>query len=175
MKKMYPHADTRAQFTYPPGGLMQLRLGNTATHAELRPPATPLLDANGEQCLIVVKNGAATGATLGRATGIHIPSFVREYTGKGSAASASSAVHSTSREIAVYPYSSADGAFSAPGDSGAVVADAHGGIVGMITGGAGQGGAADVTYVSAYAFLDERIRRVFPHAYLFLARNPTEA
>ncbi|KAF8329369.1 uncharacterized protein EI90DRAFT_3017168 [Cantharellus anzutake] len=34
-------------------------------------------DVNGEECLIVVKNGNATDVTIGRATGIE--SFVREY------------------------------------------------------------------------------------------------
>lgn len=124
MKKMYPHAETRAKFKYPSGGLMQLR--SIVTYDELRLPT--MLDANGEACLIVVKNGATTGVTLGRATGIE--SFVREYK--------DNAIHSTSRAIAVYSYSNRDGAFSAPGDSGSVVGDANYGIVGMITGGAGK-------------------------------------
>jgi hypothetical protein len=73
MKKMYPHAETRANYKYPRGGLMQLRY--FVKDGELRRPT--MLDANGEQCLIVVKNGATTGVTLGRATDIE--SFVREY------------------------------------------------------------------------------------------------
>src|SRR6266511_3734887 len=47
----------RAKFKYPRGGLME---------GELRRPT--MLDANGEECLIVVKNGISTGVTLGRAT-----------------------------------------------------------------------------------------------------------
>ncbi|KAH9948859.1 hypothetical protein B0H21DRAFT_882225 [Amylocystis lapponica] len=160
--KMYPDAETRANFRYPPGGLMPLRA--IVTYDELRHPT--MLDANGETCLIVVKNGATTGLTLGRATGIE--SFVREYKG--------AAIHSTSREIAVYPYSNKDGAFSAPGDSGSVVADANHGIVGMLIGGAGgQTGSTDVTYVSAYASLNERIKQAFPHSCLFPIRNPPQA
>ena len=161
MKNMYPHAETRAKFKYPPGGLMQLR--DIVTYDELRHPT--MLDANGEECLIVVKNGATTGVTLGRATGIE--SFVREYKDY--------AIHSTSRQIAVYPYSNKDGAFSAPGDSGSVVGDANHRIVGMLTGGAGQTDSTDVTYVSAYASLNERIKQAFPHSYLFPIRNPTQA
>ncbi|EIW74633.1 hypothetical protein CONPUDRAFT_140422 [Coniophora puteana RWD-64-598 SS2] len=161
MKKMYPHALTRAKYKYPPGGLMQLR--DVVQPNELRRPA--MLDANGEWCLIVVKNGAATGATLGRATGIE--SFVREYTGDG-------AVRSTAREIAVYAYSNGDGAFSAPGDSGSVVGEASCGIVGMIIGGAGQADLTDVTYVSGYASLDECIKKPFPRSYLFPICNPTQ-
>src|ERR1700722_2351321 len=111
MKKMYPDAKTRAKFKYPSSGLMQLR--SIVTYDELRRPT--MLDANGETCLIVVKNGATTGVTLGCATGIE--SFVQEYKDH--------TIHSTSREIAVYPYSNRDGAFSAPGDSGSVVGDAN--------------------------------------------------
>jgi hypothetical protein len=29
--------------------------------------------------------------------------------------------------------------------------------------------------MSAYAFLDERIKEAFPHSYLFPIRNPTQA
>src|SRR5438552_18874869 len=100
MKKMYPHAETRTNFKYPRGGLMQLR--DFVKDGELRRPT--MLDANGEECLIVVKNGATTGVTLGRATGIE--SFVRNYNEYG--------IHSTSMEIDIYPYSHKDGAFSAP-------------------------------------------------------------
>ncbi|KAG8892858.1 hypothetical protein FRB99_002396, partial [Tulasnella sp. 403] len=161
MKKMYPHDETRAKSKYPRGGLMQLQ--DFVKYDELRCPT--MLDANGEECLIVVKNGATTGVRLGRATGIE--SFVREYK--------DSAIHSTSMEIAVYPYSNKDGAFSAPGDSGSVVGDANSRIVGMLTGGAGQTDSTDVTYVSAYESLDERIKKAFPHSHLFPIRNPTPA
>ncbi|KAG9080557.1 hypothetical protein FRC06_006442, partial [Ceratobasidium sp. 370] len=87
-----------------------------------------MLDANGEQCLIIVKNGATTGIMLGCATGIK--SFICEYKDY--------AIHLTSMEIAVYPYSNKDGVFSAPGDSGSLVGDTNNRIVSMLTGGAGQ-------------------------------------
>jgi hypothetical protein len=124
MEKMYPHPESRAQFKYPRGGLMQLR--DFVKDGELRRPT--MFDANGEECLIVVKNAASTGVTFGRANGIE--SFVRNYNKYG--------IHSTSMEIAVYPYSYKDGAFSA---------------VGMLTGGAGQTDSTDVTYASPYYFL----------------------
>ncbi|KAL5478231.1 hypothetical protein ACEPAI_2415 [Sanghuangporus weigelae] len=153
MKKMYPQTETRANFTYPRGGRMQLR--DFVKDGELRRPT--MLDANGEQCLIVVKNGATTAVTLGRATGIE--SFVREYK--------DNTIHLTSMEIAVYSYSHKDGAFSAPGDSGSVIGDANSCIVGMVIGGAGQADSTDVTYVSPYYFLDERIKKAFPISYLY--------
>ncbi|KAH7912956.1 hypothetical protein BJ138DRAFT_1124793 [Hygrophoropsis aurantiaca] len=66
-------APSRTSFKYPRGGLLQLR--DVLKEDELRHPI--MLDANGEECLIVVKNGNTTGITIGRTTGIE--SFVREY------------------------------------------------------------------------------------------------
>jgi hypothetical protein len=67
---MHPHVESRNSFKYPRGGLLQLQ--DVAKEDELRYPT--MLDANGEECLIVVKNGNTTGVTIGRATGIE--SFV---------------------------------------------------------------------------------------------------
>lgn len=154
MKKLHPHAKS---LKYPHGGLLQLR--DIATEDELRYPT--MLDANGEECLLVIKNGNATGATIGRATGIE--SFVREYNDHG--------IHSTSMELAIYPYSQSfkDSAFSAPGDSGSVIADANGRIVGILTGGAGQAGSTDldVTYAAPYYWVHERVKEAFPNADLY--------
>ena len=159
MKKMYPDAETRANFKYPFRGLMQLR--GFVDSDGLRHPT--MRDANGEECLIVVKNGASTGATLGRATGIE--SFVREYKDHG--------IHSTSMAIAVYPYSHEDGPLPCRGDSGSAVGDANGRIVGMLIGGAGKTDWTDVTYLSPYYLLDECIRKAFPHSHFFPIRDPT--
>jgi len=154
---MHPHHASRAQFTYPEDKLMPLR--GFVDHGELCKPT--MLDANEEACLIVVKNGAATGVTFGRASGIE--SFTRDYDDLGG-------IKSTSREIAIYSYSKEDGAFSCCGDSGSVIADANHRIVGMLTGGAGLTNSTDVTYASSYAFLQERIRQAFPHCHLFPSR-----
>lgn len=154
MKKLHPHAKS---LKYPLDGLLQLR--DIVKEDELRHPT--MLDANNEECLIVVKNGNATGATIGRATGIE--SFVREYNDHG--------IHLTSMELAIYPYSHSfkDGAFSAPGDSGSVIADANGRIVGILTGGAGQADSTDldVTYAAPYYWVHERIKEAFPNADLY--------
>jgi hypothetical protein len=117
-----------------------------------------MLDANGEECLLVVKNGSSTGVTIGRTTGIM--SFVREYFEDGT--------HETSMELAIYPYGHKDGAFSAPGDSGSIIADGRGRIVGLLTGGAGRKDSTDVTYASPFFWVfDERIKASFPNAYLY--------
>lgn len=150
---MHPHPESRATFEYPLDGLMQLK--DIVTESELCNPT--MHDANYEPCILVVKNGSTTGVTLGRATGIE--SFVREYLDNGS--------RTTSMEIAIYPYSQQNGAFSAPGDSGAVIADGNGRIVGILTGGSGKADSFDVTYATPYYWVHERVKAVFPNAYLF--------
>jgi len=64
--KMHPHPQGRSSFKFPIGGL--LKLEGIVGEDELRSPKQ--LDANGEECLIVIKNGGATKVTLGRGTSI---------------------------------------------------------------------------------------------------------
>lgn len=71
MRKLYPCPASRAQFEYPDDGLMPLR--DFVTEGELLRPT--MVDENGEECIIVLKNGTGAGVTLGRASGIK--SFVR--------------------------------------------------------------------------------------------------
>ncbi len=75
---------------------------------------------------MVVKHGSATGLTIGR--GNDIRSCIRNYYEDGTT--------DYSMEWAIVPFDDKSGAFSAPGDSGAVVADGSGRIGGIITGGA---------------------------------------
>lgn len=150
---MYRTAKSCASLKYPKNGLMQLR--DVVKEDKLSHPS--MLDANGEECLIVIKNGNTSGVTIGRASGIE--SFVREYGVYG---------NWTSMEIAIYPYSSKDGAFSVPGDSGSIIADPNGCIVGILTGGTGgQTDTYDVTYATPYYWVHERIKEAFPNSYLY--------
>ncbi|KIL61734.1 hypothetical protein M378DRAFT_187503 [Amanita muscaria Koide BX008] len=159
--KMYPNLTAATSFKYPSNRLLPLQ--GVVKDNELRHPT--ILDANGEPCLFVIKNGASTGVTTGRATGIM--SFVREYFPNGN--------HETSKELAIYPYGYKDGAFSAPGDSGSIIADPMGRIVGLLTGGSGQTDSTDVTYATPfYWLLDERIKMQFPNSCLYYtsAKSP---
>ena len=71
-------------------------------------------------------------------------------------------------ELAIYPYGHKDGAFSAKGDPGSIIADGKGRIVGLLTGGAGKTGSTDVTYTTPFYWLfDERIKEHFPNACLY--------
>jgi hypothetical protein len=161
VEKMYPDAETRAKFEYPSHGLMQLQ--DFVKYDELRCPT--MLDVNGEECFIS-RQERCHHRCYARSPVRH-RIFVREYKDY--------AIHSTSREIAVYSYSNKDGAFSAPGDSGSVVGDANYRIVGMLTSGARQTDSTDVTYVTAYASLNQCIKKAFPHFYLFPIDNLTQA
>lgn len=150
---MHPCAQSRDSFRYPVGGLLPVK--GVIQEKEIRDPEQ--LDENGDECLLVIKNGNGTGTTIGRATGIK--SFVRQYGEHG--------IHGTSMEIAVYPYSHKDGAFSAGGDSGAIVVDGQGRILGMLTGGSGATVSTDVTYVTPYFWLDMRIKQAFSKSHLY--------
>jgi hypothetical protein len=150
---MHPHPEGRSTFKYPVGGLLQVK--GVVEEEEIRQPTS--LDENGEECLIVIKNGKSTGATIGRGTGME--SFVREYHDSG--------MHSTSMEIAIYPYNHKDGAFSAPGDSGSIVLDGLGRVVGLLTGGSGTTDTTDVTYVTPYFWVQEQIKKAFPDSHLY--------
>jgi hypothetical protein len=150
---MHPHPEGQLDFKYPLGGL--LRVKGVMKEAELRNPQQ--LDLNGENCLLVVKSGQATGVTFGRVSGIE--SVIREH--------GEHRLKKTSLEVAAYPYGHKDGAFSAPGDSGSIVVDGEGRLVGLLTGGSGTTKTTDVTYITPYFWLEERIKDVFPGCFLY--------
>lgn len=153
MKKMHPHPTTRSGFKYPHNGFLLLR--DFVRDEELKKPT--MVDVNEEACLIVLKNGVGSGLTVGRMTGLE--SIVRVYPQCG--------IESTSWEVAIHPYNKKSGPFSSAGDSGAVVSDSKGRIVGMITGGSGLMDSNDITYATPYSFLEKRIKAVFPHLRLY--------
>ncbi|KAI9450878.1 hypothetical protein BJY52DRAFT_1206074 [Lactarius psammicola] len=106
-----------------------------------------MLDRDGEPCLLVIKNGNTTSVTIGRANGIF------SY---------------TSTEWAILPYDSKSGVFSAPGDSGSIIADSRGRIGGLLTGGAGKMESSDITYATPFFWLNPRIKENgFPNAHIY--------
>ncbi|RDB24643.1 hypothetical protein Hypma_008248 [Hypsizygus marmoreus] len=152
--KMSPRTDAAPNFVYPADRLLQLR--DPISEDLMHHP--DMLDNDGESCLLVIKNGNATGVTIGRATGIF--SYVREYF--------SNNTHQTSKEWAILPYDHKSGVFSAPGDSGSIIADGRGRIGGLLTGGAGKMESLDVTYATPFFWLFPRIKENgFPNAHLY--------
>jgi hypothetical protein len=153
--KMYPCVDGATYFKYPEGRLLPLR--DIIPKDCMRKPG--MLDHDGEPCLLVIKNGNATGVTIGRATGIF--SFTREYFTNNT--------HQTSMEWAIFPYDKKSGVFSALGDSGSIIVDGRGRIGGLLTAGAGKTctESLDVTYATPFFWLFPRIKaNGFPNAHL---------
>lgn len=148
---MYPSADRT--FKYPYDRLLPLQ--GVIGEDELRCPQ--MLDADNEPCRPVIKSGCTTGVTIGQATGCM--SFVREYF--------ENRPHQTSKEWAILPYNQKYGAFSAPGDSGAIIFDGQGRIGSILTGGAGEKEDTDVTYGTPFYWLMQRIKEHFPRAFLY--------
>ena len=141
----YPCGDANWTFEYPKHRL--LPLAGIITDDLMRNP--DMWDSKGEPCLMVVKNGNATGTTIGYANGAF--SIVRQYFNDMS-------VNQTSMEWAIINYNSKSEAFSKPGDSGSVIADIRGRIGGMITGGSGKMERPDITYATPFWWLLEHIK-----------------
>ncbi|KZP24239.1 hypothetical protein FIBSPDRAFT_736125 [Athelia psychrophila] len=150
---MYPNPADRKDYRYPWNGLLQAF--GVVPDAEIRKPQN--LEANGDKCLFVVKNGTTTGTTVGRANGLE--SFTRYYSEYG--------IEHISIEIAVLPYDKKRGKFSDAGDSGSIVLARDGRIVGILTGGRGDTEETDITYITPYWWIEEQIKRKYPDCYLY--------
>ncbi|PIL34940.1 hypothetical protein GSI_02727 [Ganoderma sinense ZZ0214-1] len=163
---MFPRPEDQVGYKYPRDGLLQA--SGVVDEKEIRLPQQR--DAQGDRCLHVVKNGLGTGTTVGRVNGLD--SFTRVYTEYEYGTFEEPSVEGA---VLPVPVPSCDGnfkkrgAFSASGDSGAIVLERGGGIVGMITGGCGASPTDehDIAYVTPYWWLDEQIKKVFPESYLY--------
>jgi hypothetical protein len=140
-------------YSYPEDGLLQAY--DFVREAEMHNPQH--IDIHGEKCLLVVKNGFATGTTVGHINGLE--SFTRFYEEYG--------ISKKSLEIAVLPYNQMHGKFSDVGDSGSIVLDREGRIVGILTGGTGPTEQTDVTYLTPYWWIEEQIKAKFPSCFLY--------
>ena len=138
MDKVYLNPTSRSSFKFPVNRLVTLR-DQVPESALVRPP---MLDADSEPYLIVFKNGAKTGTTIGKAS--NVSSYTRNYF---------AGQYQESREWPVIPTDKHSGAFSAKGDSGSCVADAFQRIGGIITGGSGATESSDITYVTPITFI----------------------
>ncbi|KAH9967650.1 hypothetical protein BGW80DRAFT_1177955 [Lactifluus volemus] len=139
MEKVYLRGSNPTPFEFPPDRLVKLQ--GTVPERDLTNP--PMLDLNGDLCLVVFKNGAKTGTTIGTAN--NVSSYTRTYF---------SGWERVSREWPVFRTDASSNAFSAGGDSGSCVADAFNRIGGIITGGTNYGTeSSDVTYVTPISFI----------------------
>jgi hypothetical protein len=155
---MYPHTSAQPGFKYPDDRLLPLR--DIISEDLMRAPDT--VDQDNEPCLHVIKNGFATGVTVGRATGVF--SYVREYL--------HDQTFRTSMEWAILPHGNKSGLFSADGDSGSLIVDGRGRYGGLLTGGTRKAAteSSDITYATPIWWLLPVIKsNGFPDAHL----NPT--
>ncbi|KAH8110516.1 hypothetical protein DFH11DRAFT_773107 [Phellopilus nigrolimitatus] len=141
---MYPHTVNPGSFDYP--GDRLLKCHGTVSDQEMFKPHPGTQDHDNNAVIMVLKRGNTSGLTVGRLNTIR--SFVRE---------PSKVIPSgVSREVAALPRNSKSGAFSEPGDSGAMVVDAVGRICGILTGGDGAA-VTDCTFVTSINFLLKRL------------------
>ena len=104
----------------------------------------------------VIKNGLATGTTVGWVNGLK--SLVPYYDHCD--------LEFTALETTIVPYGGR-GAFSDKGDSGATTLDRKGRIVAMITGGGCVNDKTDVTFGTAWYELEPHIKKTLPGCFLY--------
>ncbi|KAF5374099.1 hypothetical protein D9615_008836 [Tricholomella constricta] len=142
---MYPWKADRAGYAYPEDGLLQIIGG--ISESELRQPTQH--NGCGAPAIPVIKNGSATGTTVGWYNGLK--TLVRHYDHDTDEA------EFTSFEVTIVPYGGPD-AFSATGDSGAIILDRKGHIIALLTGGGGLKDDADVTFATEWHSLESHIK-----------------
>ena len=134
---MYPHPANPHSFKYPDNRLFEFH--GKLSDKEMEKPDPKSIDQHQDPVIMVLKNGATSGVTVGRLN--TIDSFVRVYF-KGTPGE-------WSREVAVLSRDSKSGPFSDLGDSGSAVVAGDHRLVGLLTGGAGYSEVLDVTYVTS--------------------------
>ena len=97
-----------------------------------------------------MKYGNTTDLTVGRYTGPE--AFVRDDLGQ------------ESTELAIYNYDRESGPFSAKGDSGSLVFDGLGHMVGILHSGMPKGTMGHVTFATPAWWVVEKLKERYPHA-----------
>jgi len=151
---MHPTSKNSHNFEFPFNRL--LKLSGTIEEDEIRKPK--MYDQNGNACIMVLKCGKTIGLTVGCAT--TFVSYTRKHLSNNDTA--------VSKELTTLPFDHSSGAFSAKGDSGSVVVDGAGRVVGILTSGGGSADSIDLTYITPIAFVMEIIHRYKPLANAYL-------
>ena len=149
---MYPRIDAPSDFDYPAERLLKLR--GILSAEEICTPNNK--DDKGNPMRYVIKRGLTTLTTIGCLNGFE--SHVRHYIALGSRDSV---------EAAVYPYDNDSSPFSRGGDSGAIIVDALGKFVALLTSGTGPIDSSDITFGSPMHWLWAIIKAQFPGANLY--------
>ena len=142
----YPQSGGRTTFKWRTNH--QLRINGCLTRELLAVPDR--FDSNGEPCLIVMKNGNATDLTVGCYASLE--AYLCDDLGVESI------------ELAIYNYDKKSGSFSAKGDSGSLIFDGEGRMVGIIHSGMPKGGNNHVTFATPAWWALEQLKVKYPHA-----------
>jgi hypothetical protein len=133
-------------FKFPPRG--QLRINGWVTRELLA--NTNCFDSNSEPHLIVMKDGNTTNLTVGCYAGLE--SYLCDNLGVESI------------ELAIYNHDKLSGPFSAKGDSGSLIFDGQGHMVGILHSGMPKGGTLHVTYATPAWWVIEELKKKYPYA-----------
>ncbi|KAF9075531.1 hypothetical protein BDP27DRAFT_1380708 [Rhodocollybia butyracea] len=144
--KFYARNKTRTTFKYPYQGL--LRINGCVTRELLANP--DCLDSNNQPCLIVMKDGNTTDLTVGRYSGTE--AYLCDERGVESI------------ELAIYNYDKDSGSFSAKGDSGSLIFDGLGKMVGILHSGMPKGTSNHVTFATPAWYAIEQLKVKYPYA-----------
>jgi len=139
LDKFDPLNKNATSFKFPPSRLVKLE--DQVPESALIKSGTRL-DTNDDLPLVVFKNSAITGTTIGTAN--NVSSYTR---------SLFAGHYYESREWPVISNNKYPGGFSMKGDSGSCVADSYSRIGGLLTGGSGANNLFDITYVTPISFI----------------------
>jgi len=145
----YPLDNSRAVFESPPN--RQLKITGIVTRERLANP--DCFDSNNKPCLIVLKDGGTSDLTVGRYAGLE--AYLCDDLGQESI------------ELAIYNYNKQSGDFSAKGDSGSLIVDGMGNMVGILHSGMPKDASSHVTYATPAWWIVKQIRVKYPHADFF--------
>ena len=152
---MFPQRDDQADYEYPDDGLLQAY--GVVQDDEIR--QLQHLDVHGEK---------------GPSRGKERPDHGHHRRSRHRAGVFHSRLHRLRHqahviEVAILAYDKQHGPFSAPGDSGSIVLDRKGRIVGLLTGGGGTTDETDVTYATPYWWLNKemKVKKVYPRCHLY--------
>ena len=148
MDTLNPRPECKHRFEFPEDLLMELR--GVVKPSELRAPK--MLDENGEECLLVLKKGRTTGLTLGR---INEGTSMRHVCFPDG-------TKLTNMEFGVLTLDN-KGPFSDKGDSGAVIFDKTGRMVGLLAAGEGPTDSTDFTFFTPIYYLLKHLKTMGFH------------
>ncbi|KAF8652607.1 hypothetical protein AX16_004296 [Volvariella volvacea WC 439] len=154
---MWPDITDRRGYEFPLDRL--LGISGVVPESEIKMPKQR--NANREPAMPVVKTGQATGTTFGWVNGLQAGVIHYEHIG------GVTVEKFKTMETIVSSYGRGHGAFSDRGDSGAVVLERGGRIVGIVRAGGGLANRTDVTFVTPYYKLQSRIQKALVGSFLY--------